>query len=647
MNLIERSGNTKSQPRSQDDLLCEGRAWKLTPLKWRELPSSRCFTTRSAIIQRDTPHTLPDRLGQNDAVAPAPHPNPLPASAGRGRSLSRHEEANHLVQRSVLATDFPLPSLARGEDQGEGSRSIVPSASLGLRRTLWIAWLATTAVLSAAGPSLSQKPAGIVAGGTPAATPYYVQDTGVAGPTVVITGGVHGDEPAGAYAAEQIRHWSIKRGKMVVLPRANVVALQAGKRLTPGEEAAQNNLNRDFRKVKENGPPRGALAKALWEFARQQKPTWFIDLHEGGDFRALTNKSVGSSIIPFPTPEGKTAAAAMLAAVNASITNQSIQFKLLGSPIDGSIARAAGAHLGAHAMILETTMKSQALSLRARQHRIMVHTLLKHLDMIDASVTPEWMTERAGVSFGSRVRQHADGGGRPDEVRTLARAATIRLAVYDATGTGGTGAARVIEQVGKQPGAIAVRVCGQDIQHGVLGQFNVVVVPGGSGSKEAAGIGEDGRDRIKKFVEAGGGYIGICAGAYLATSGFAWGLKILDAKTASPKWMRGTGMVKLELTDRGREILGDKRGQFDCKYANGPILVPAQVESLPDYEPLAFFRTELAKNDTPVGIMVNSPAIVAGRCGKGRVIVISPHPEQTPGLDDFIPRAVTWVVIGK
>ncbi|MCX6907691.1 MAG: biofilm PGA synthesis protein PgaB, partial [Verrucomicrobia bacterium] len=130
---------------------------------------------------------------------------------------------------------------------------------------------------------------------------------------------------------------------------------------------------------------------------------------------------------------------------------------------------------------------------------------------------------------------------------------------------------------------------------------------------------------------------------YLATSGFSWGLKIMDAKTASPKWERGHATVKLELTNKGREILGNHSGQFDCKYANGPILCPAHAETLPDYEPLAFFRTEVAEHDSPKGIMVNSPAIVAGRCGKGRVIVSSPHPEQTPGLEEFIPRAVAWV----
>jgi hypothetical protein len=42
--------------------------------------------------------------------------------------------------------------------------------------------------------------------------------------------------------------------------------------------------------------------------------------------------------------------------------------------------------------------------------------------------------------------------------------------------------------------------------------------------------------------------------------------------------------------------------------------------------------------------MVNSPAIAASRCGKGRVVFISPHPEQTPGLEDLVRRAAAWAV---
>jgi len=462
----------------------------------------------------------------------------------------------------------------------------------------------------------ADKPAGIIAAGTPSATPYFVQDTGVAGPIVLISGGVHGNETAGAQAADQIRHWRITRGKLVVVPRANVLALDADRRNTPDESVALGNLNRNFPRAASNEPPRGVLATALWDFARQQKPTWVIDLHEGGDFNGMGTKSVGSSLIVFPTTEGKCVSTAMHAAVNATITNENYRFTLLGSPVDGSFARAAGAHLRSHAMILETTMKSQPLSLRVRQHRVMVHALLKHLNMIGDSTT---------------VDQIAD------------LSAAVRVALYDAAGTGGSGVSQIRKIMAPVRNTTVAEVGPDEIQNGALSQFNALICPGGTGGGQARAIGEDGRAHIKKFVEDGNGYIGICAGAYLATSGFSWGLKILDAKTPSPKWERGRAVVKIELTDKGRQILGNRPGLLDCKYHNGPLLCPAKIESLPDYEVLAFFRTEVAKNNAPEGIMINSPAIVAGRCGKGLVLVISPHPEQTDGLEEFVPRAIAWV----
>jgi len=464
----------------------------------------------------------------------------------------------------------------------------------------------------------ASEPAGIIAAGTAAATPYYVKDGRGDGPSVMIIAGMHGNEPAGVCAADQIRQWPVMRGRLVVLPRANVAALAVEKRNTPAEPRGLENLNRNFPKARQRGQASGALAAALWEFTRQQKPDWLIDLHEGADFNSMTNKSAGSSVIVSRTPEARSLAPVIQSAVNATITNQNIHFTVIGPPVDGSLARAARAHLGAHSIILETTTKSQPLSLRTRQHRIMVHALLCQLGMIDGASTPERMLP-------------------PDRAP-----GETRIALYDAEGTGGQGVPRLSKILAARPRTTLTRVCGADIASGALSQFDLLIVPGGSASKEAAAIGAAGRGRIREFVLAGGGYIGICAGSYLATSGFSWGLKILDAKTASPKWRRGTGLVKLELTDRGREILVDRRDQFDCRYANGPILVPAQLEMLQDFEPLALFRTELAENGTPRGLMVDSPAIVAGLCGAGRVLCSSPHPESTPGLEALISRAVDW-----
>ena len=260
----------------------------------------------------------------------------------------------------------------------------------------------------------------------------------------------------------------------------------------------------------------------------------------------------------------------------------------------------------------------------------------------EAPKPAEWAPPKAGQlkPAGRKKKQKAgkqangDGAGRP-----------IRVALFDDAGSAGKGVPKVSEQLGADPSSFAVTLLkGPQIGDGTLKKeaFDVVVFTGGSGSKQSKTIGEAGVAAVHEFVKDGGGYVGICAGAYLACEGFSWGVKVLDAKTASPKWQRGVGEVKLEFTDKGREILGFPTGQLDVRYANGPIYRPAESADIPDFQPLAFFRTEFAKNGSPVGAMVNSPALVAGEFGKGRVICSSPHPEQTAGMESFIVKAVKW-----
>ena len=180
-----------------------------------------------------------------------------------------------------------------------------------------------------------------------------------------------------------------------------------------------------------------------------------------------------------------------------------------------------------------------------------------------------------------------------------------------------------------------------------MDQFDLVIFPGGSGSKQAAALEKEGREEILEFVEDGGGYLGVCAGSYLAAHNYSWSLKIIDANTVDTKkghWRRGAGMVKMELTDRGRAILGDFPKAVEVRYANGPIFAAAGDDKLGDFEPLAYFRTEFAKNGARPGAMVNTPAILSGSMGKGRVLCISPHPESSEALHGIVRKAAAWLV---
>ena len=176
---------------------------------------------------------------------------------------------------------------------------------------------------------------------------------------------------------------------------------------------------------------------------------------------------------------------------------------------------------------------------------------------------------------------------------------------------------------------------------------DVVIFPGGSGSGQSKGLGEPGLKSVREFVKIGGGYVGICAGAYLACSNFSWGLGILNAGTVSSKWRRGQAMLDLECTSEAAPLLGEVKGLFKVRYNNGPILKPWTRTDIPAYTTLSVFKTETAKYGSPEGVQVNSPAQAIAPFGKGRVFVSSPHPENTPGLEFMIPRGIFWAAGDK
>ena len=235
-----------------------------------------------------------------------------------------------------------------------------------------------------------------------------------------------------------------------------------------------------------------------------------------------------------------------------------------------------------------------------------------------------------------------DVNGLKTIIAAPAKTKPLKVAIFNGTGASDHGIQETEARIKSLPQAVVTRVKAEDWATIDLKPFDVVVFSGGSGSAQAEAIGEAGRNNVREYVRGGGGFVGICAGAYLACSNFKWGLGILNASTVSSKWQRGQGFMDLEITEEGRKILGDVKGTFKVRYHNGPIIKPAERTDVPAYTPIAFFRSEIAEYGSPVGVMVNSPSHALGTFGKGRVFISSPHPENTPGLEHFIPRGVLW-----
>lgn len=219
---------------------------------------------------------------------------------------------------------------------------------------------------------------------------------------------------------------------------------------------------------------------------------------------------------------------------------------------------------------------------------------------------------------------------------------SIRVAIYVDSGAGRS-RNQLIRALKKYPKFQVQTVKSADIIDGSLKEYDVIIHPGGSGGKQGRKLGKEGRKAVREFVRRGGGYVGFCAGAYLATNDYSWSLNILDAKVIDKKhWARGYGKVQLRMTAAGKRILGVKTDDVEIYYHQGPLLAPNHDPKTPDYQPLARFETEVKKKGVPGGVMKGKTAIASGRFGSGRVFCFSPHPEKTKGLERFVERAVAW-----
>lgn len=215
---------------------------------------------------------------------------------------------------------------------------------------------------------------GWIAKGTSHQTPYYVYDSGVKGPTVAIVGGVHGDEPAGAQAAWTIKDYSVKKGRLLVIPEANRPALRAGTR-----SSSLGDLNRDFPRTQSDRADT-SLARSIWSVMVKYKPDWLVDLHEGYSYHLVNSKSVGQTVIYYPKANASSMAKAMAAAANRLVSNPKHAFTVLQYPAKGTLARSVSIRLGTKGMIVETADK-QAMSLRVAEHVAAVNAMLSRLGM--------------------------------------------------------------------------------------------------------------------------------------------------------------------------------------------------------------------------------------------------------------------------
>ena len=153
--------------------------------------------------------------------------------------------------------------------------------------------------------------------GAPQETPLYVFGSGLPGPVLAILGGVHGNEPGGWLAAEQLqREFRPAAGAFIVVPRANILATRQFVRTTD----ELGDLNRLY-PGDPNGLPMARMAYEIVQTLREFRASVVVDMHESWAFYSdRTDSQTGTAFlgqtVSSSTAEGLALGKTVIAAVN-------------------------------------------------------------------------------------------------------------------------------------------------------------------------------------------------------------------------------------------------------------------------------------------------------------------------------------------
>ena len=239
-------------------------------------------------------------------------------------------------------------------------------------------------------------------------------------------------------------------------------------------------------------------------------------------------------------------------------------------------------------------------------------------------------------------------------------AAKTQFAIYDpAEGKDGVWSAETIAliQAIKKMGW-TVQTIGDKELNSPPYEFKALIQPGGYATHRVKRIGEDGLKNIKRFVIGGGGYVGFCAGAYLATANWDWAeefsrqggiygdsedyeqfqtraiASLYQGWAVGPfgwhAWNQGTTPASLERTMINRNIAPTKKaelpGEMNLFYYGGPFF---EFDETPEH--LQVWARAIAPKAAPKYATEAhaKPTIVSFTLGLGNVSLSSYHPVFT------------------
>ena len=181
----------------------------------------------------------------------------------------------------------------------------------------------------------------------------------------------------------------------------------------------------------------------------------------------------------------------------------------------------------------------------------------------------------------------------------------------------------------------------EDVRGGALAGYRMIFVPGGWASNKISALGTQGREEIRRFVAAGGSYLGICGGAGMATED-GLGLLPIRRKPSRERVPSFSGPILLSCDDHAI-WQGIDAPVFSAWWPSQFRVTDQDVRVLARYEEAQAdaFSSDVNVADGRIigwpgleeryGILLDparlrgEPGVLEGRFGRGRVILSLIH----------------------
>jgi glutamine amidotransferase-like uncharacterized protein len=237
---------------------------------------------------------------------------------------------------------------------------------------------------------------------------------------------------------------------------------------------------------------------------------------------------------------------------------------------------------------------------------------------------------------------------------------TAVIAIYSGESTAEESvraAEKMFEWMGYSVGLVQANLIKSEGLH----NFSILCIPGGDMYRYTEELSSDGIERIKSFISNGGGYIGICGGAYFAGEKIIWqdnqlpmnSLGLFQGTCKGPideiAPYPGYDMCKINVVDSSHFITKSSADSAWMLYYWGPMFVFEDNDNI----------HILGKYDIGGG-----PMMLCFEYGNGRVFIIGTHPEIEEDSDrdgqsfadslddrgsdwDIMKRVVIWCLEGE